>query len=154
MVFRSVHDISTYGKQCTLIFVVENKVFGFFACRGSHLVTGTAFIVVANFVGQLVEVQIKGMTMMIVLCLCYSHAICARKNVFPVHTYILLLIRYSFLKMRCFISLLEMNSNFYPLQTTDPVLREMVPSLMIPETPSFVETNVKRYDLFFHVLES
>ena len=61
--------------------------------------TGTAFIVVANFV-------------MIVLCLCYSHASCAGKNVFPVHTYILLLIRYSFLKMRCFISLLEMNSKF------------------------------------------
>jgi hypothetical protein len=65
------------------MFVLENKMSIFLNCRSSHLVTGTAFIVVANFVGWLMEVQTKLSSTMILLCLHCSHAIYVRKNVRP-----------------------------------------------------------------------
>lgn len=53
-----------------------------FPRRSSHLATGDAFIVVANFVSWLTEVQMKKMAMMTLLHLLYLRADYAIKNVF------------------------------------------------------------------------
>lgn len=88
--------------------------FLFSASRSFHLATGTAFIAVANFVDQLVEVQTKGMTMMNLLSQNYSHANYVRKNVCPLHIYILLLSRHSFRKWSSSsFSLIDMNTIFF-----------------------------------------
>lgn len=64
-------------------------IFLFSACRSFHLVIGTAFIAVANFVGQLMDVQTKRMVIMILLCQNYSRADYVSKNVCPINTYLL-----------------------------------------------------------------
>jgi len=71
-------------------------IFFFASCRSFHLVIGTAFIAVANFVGQLMDAQTKRIVMMILLCQNYSRADYVSKNVRPIHTYNLLFSRYTF----------------------------------------------------------
>ena len=72
-------------------------------CRISHLTIGAAFIVVANFVNWLMEVQMMEMATMTLLHLLFLRAVYVIKNVFFfLFTLVLILIRNLFLGMNVY----------------------------------------------------
>lgn len=71
-------------------------------CRISHLTIGAAFIVVANFVNWLMEVQMMEMATMTLLHLLFLRAVYVIKNVFFLFTLVSILIRNLFLGMNVY----------------------------------------------------